>query len=457
MPNGRARVWLLAAALFAVATVLYAHTWNFELTFLDDNEIILTRAQLLAKSSGFVASFTQRYFLSEVNPYYRPLVNLSFVVNAHLGGSNPWVYHVTNGLLHATACLLLFVLMLRLGIHPACAFVTSLLFAVHPMHVASVAWIPGRNDLLLGCFALGALGLLTLNDEPWGPFGHALCFAGALLCKETAIALPVVFVPYLLSRDGWSKFIRARTTWLAWLLPLAAYYWLRVHCLTVPRGYLLNLFRSALQHPGMLVSDLGKVVFPIHLQVIATARDIDVRLGIAAVLALSFTLMGLRCARTSWSRRVHFCSCRLQWRCCPPIFSRLNRDCTCRSRECAYWRQSAFRRSELLHFAFGTRLWSWQWELQSRSYRWTFATQSNSETAFASRRRRSKRPRVRILPFGSTRNAQFEHPMDRVAQRNPRTLLGPSLHSPHPRWRWPGQARDHAPQCHRVGYRPGNQ
>ena len=150
MPQIRSRVWLLVACVFAVALVLSAHTWGFGLTFLDDNEIVRTRAEWLGKASSFADSFTHRYFLSDVNVYYRPLVNLSFAVNAHLGGSNPWVYHFTNGVLHASACVLLLLSMLRMGIDRGSALAACALFIVNPMQVASVAWIPGRNDLLLG-------------------------------------------------------------------------------------------------------------------------------------------------------------------------------------------------------------------------------------------------------------------------------------------------------------------
>jgi hypothetical protein len=69
--------------------------WGYGYTYLDDDDIVLTRGELLAKPAAWVLSFTQRYFINDSNLFYRPLVNLSFVIDAGLAGNQPFVYHLT--------------------------------------------------------------------------------------------------------------------------------------------------------------------------------------------------------------------------------------------------------------------------------------------------------------------------------------------------------------------------
>lgn len=130
--------------------------------------------------------------------FFRPVVSLSYFVDFRLWGQNPFGFHLTNLLLHFLCCWLVHRLLLleRVGGWPALA--GAALFAVHPVHVESVAWISGRTDLLCGLFFLGAFvlhrrayaaggGLMTRAAAP-------LLFALALFAKEMAATLPVMIV-----------------------------------------------------------------------------------------------------------------------------------------------------------------------------------------------------------------------------------------------------------------------
>ncbi len=130
--------------------------------------------------------------------FWRPLVLLSFRAEFLLtGGAEApfaWLSHVTNLLLHGLATWLLWRLLLRLDLPPAAALLAATLFAVHPVHAETVAWMSSRGDL--GAFVLATLAtLLLLRRDAPGPGAWrdvpaaAALMVGALLFKETAAIL----------------------------------------------------------------------------------------------------------------------------------------------------------------------------------------------------------------------------------------------------------------------------
>src|SRR6476620_8766508 len=81
--------------------------------------------------------------------YYRPTFVAGLIVNYRLFGTSRFGWHLLNVLLHVGSCLLGFLLLRRWNISRNAAFAVALVFAVHPLHVESVAWISGSPDLLL--------------------------------------------------------------------------------------------------------------------------------------------------------------------------------------------------------------------------------------------------------------------------------------------------------------------
>ncbi len=138
--------------------------------------------------------------------FWRPLILLSFRAEHRLtnGAHGPfeWVGHVINVCLHALATLGLFRLLVALGLGrwPAC--LAAAVFAVHPVHAESVAWISGRSDV--AATALGFWGLAGLCDakRPRASSSLVPCvlFVAALLCKESALLLVALAVPLAASR-----------------------------------------------------------------------------------------------------------------------------------------------------------------------------------------------------------------------------------------------------------------
>ena len=127
--------------------------------------------------------------------HYWPLVYSSFWLEHRLWGLQPAGYHAVNILLHLLNCLLLWRLLLRLKVPGA--LLIAAVFAVHPLHVESVAWIIERKDVLSGLFYLGAV-LAWLRFVEVERVGHyllvALLFAAGLLSKSVVVTLPLALL-----------------------------------------------------------------------------------------------------------------------------------------------------------------------------------------------------------------------------------------------------------------------
>jgi tetratricopeptide (TPR) repeat protein len=138
-----------------------------------------------------------RMFQQTPNQTYVPLTTLSFAVEYHFFGFNPFVYHLNNLFLHLCVVGLIFWIAVRfLKLSALAAALGALIFGIHPMHVESVAWITERKDVLYSVFYLLAV-------ERYGAYSHnhrrrnyylALVFALlSILSKPMALSLPLVF------------------------------------------------------------------------------------------------------------------------------------------------------------------------------------------------------------------------------------------------------------------------
>ena len=86
------------------------------------------------------------------NDYYRPVVYLSYWFDRVLGGESPGIGHLSNLMFHAAAALLVGALAARLLRDDVGGLAAGLVFATHPVHVESIAWVAGRSDVLCAIF-----------------------------------------------------------------------------------------------------------------------------------------------------------------------------------------------------------------------------------------------------------------------------------------------------------------
>jgi tetratricopeptide (TPR) repeat protein len=138
---------------------------------------------------------------------YRPARSLLLMAEWKTFGRSPAGYHAVSLALNALAVCLAFWLSFLLLKDPDKAFVSALLFAVHPVHVESVAWIKNVTDVLMfifsACAAWAFISAIEKGRSGWRAFAPAaLCFALALASKENAVMLPAQLFAWLVLLGG---------------------------------------------------------------------------------------------------------------------------------------------------------------------------------------------------------------------------------------------------------------
>ena len=220
----RRRLALLAAALVAATVAAYLPLFANDFVAYDDDLYVTecppVRAGLGAEGIAFA-------FGSFHGANWFPLTRLSWMLDAELFGVDPRAFHATSLALHcANAVLLLLVLARMTGAPGRSAFVAAV-FALHPLHVESVAWAAARKDVLSGLFFLLALGLHERLARAGASRARraaiAACMAAGLLAKPILVTLPLA----LLLLDAWplerlgALRVRAALREKAWLFALA--------------------------------------------------------------------------------------------------------------------------------------------------------------------------------------------------------------------------------------------
>ena len=131
------------------------------------------------------------------NAQYTPLVELSFMLENHFFGQNPFVFHLNNLLFHACNTLLVCLFVRRLTGKTVWAWLTAAFFAVHPLHVESVAWVTERKDMLSAFFYLFAIVFYLRHLDRANRRDYAAALAAgvlAFLSKPLAIMLPAILL-----------------------------------------------------------------------------------------------------------------------------------------------------------------------------------------------------------------------------------------------------------------------
>lgn len=219
--NRRALVAAIQAILLVLATaVVYLPATQGGFIWDDDDYVVQNRT--LRDWNGLKSIWLN----PGSTPQYYPLVHTSFWCEYQLWELNPSGYHITNIFLHALNALLLWRLLILLSVPGA--WVAAVVFAVHPVHVESVAWITERKNVLSGCFYLLCLHAYIrhwdfskpvadrLADSPT-PTGNrrrwyllsVVCFIAALLSKTVTATLPAVILVLVWWKQGHIPYRRA--------------------------------------------------------------------------------------------------------------------------------------------------------------------------------------------------------------------------------------------------------
>jgi protein O-mannosyl-transferase len=182
--------WLVLLLTFA----LYVKASFWGLTNFDDDIFIANNPLIKDCSfSGIVKMFT-----GISSGKYQPFTTLSFAAEYAVTGLNPFVFHLTNILLHLASTWLVFKITEQLSGNRTTAAIVSLLFGIHPMHVEEVAWASERKDMMYAYFYLLSMWYYikycTGGYKSGAYIGSFCFFIVSLFSKSEATTLPLALL-----------------------------------------------------------------------------------------------------------------------------------------------------------------------------------------------------------------------------------------------------------------------
>ena len=190
---------LVCAGLVLCCAAIYGRTLAHDFVNYDDCLYVTDNAEVQA---GLTWTNVLWSFTTDRAKYMHPLTWMSHMLDCSLYGMRPWGHHATNLVLHSLDAALLFLVFLRMTRRLWPSALVAALFAVHPLHVESVAWIAERKDVLSMFFWTLGLGAYALHREKPGYLRYAAVtamFLLGLMSKPMVVTFPCV----LLLLDYW--------------------------------------------------------------------------------------------------------------------------------------------------------------------------------------------------------------------------------------------------------------
>ncbi len=326
--------WLILIAI--VAFGVFANSLDGDFVYDDKRQIL--RNPLIQDASLYTKALTSDVWAFKgdgtvaASNYYRPTFVAWLIFNFQIFGTNPFGWHLLNLLLHLGVCILAFIILRRWEVSPVSALAISLIFAVHPVHTESVAWISGSPDLLFGVFLLGAFWFAQSDAEKWRRADAAkanfvsidliialIFYAFALGSKEVGIlCFPLfylIFANKQIKPEAENR--RASASPFLRVIPFAAlavfYFaarWLALGAFSLPPENGASLTETILTIPAMFVFYIRQMIFPVWLGAnhpLRTISEINL-LDFALPLLISGAAIVLFCllAKKSFVQKIGF-------------------------------------------------------------------------------------------------------------------------------------------------------
>ena len=261
--------WVILGALAIAAGTTAAYTPALRAGWVWDDDFYVTKNTLLTAPDGL----RRIWFSLESPSQYFPLVYTTFRLERAVWGLDPTGYHAANILLHAANALLVWLVLSRLRVPGA--WLAAAIFAVHPVHVESVAWVTERKNVLSLFFSLlTMLAWLKYADgghsraRLWWAAAFAL-YALALFSKTTAVTLPaaMLLADWIQGRSIDRRRAAAVAPFVVWgvVMGLVTVLWERHHQGTMGPEFAMSPLERVLVAGRALWFYAGKLVWPSKL------------------------------------------------------------------------------------------------------------------------------------------------------------------------------------------------
>lgn len=193
--------------------------------FVFDDTFTITNNYLICSWSKFTSLFTKEYFAASGELSYRPVVTLSYFIDYSIWQNNPLGYHITNVLFHTINTVILFLLIKSILVQKiliqkhefiyktarvsgnftftssrqiaSIAFLSSIIFCIHPLLAEAVNAISFREDIIMATFYFAAFFFYLISNHNKSILWHIfslLCYGLSLFSKEMAVTFPLVII-----------------------------------------------------------------------------------------------------------------------------------------------------------------------------------------------------------------------------------------------------------------------
>ncbi len=281
--------WFYAAIIGLVCIALYANSIGFDYTYADDDWLIKDNYEYNSDLSNMGNCFSRILGSS----YYRPLLVITFILEAQIGGTDIVYYHITNLLLHLCGSLLVFFVLRKMGYTDLIAFFFGLFFAVHPILTPAAVWISGRNDSLLTVFLLLTfLFWLKFYEEKrgkqWLFYGlNLLFYAMALFSKEVGIIFSIIALAYFLlfiKEDFFNK--KNIALIIGWGIISIVWFILRQSTLSQLESQDTIGLEALIKNIPTFAAIFGKIFLPVKMNALSNFEPFSVYSGVVALAGM---------------------------------------------------------------------------------------------------------------------------------------------------------------------------
>jgi tetratricopeptide (TPR) repeat protein len=275
--------------LLGIVALIYAWSISFGYTYFDDDAIIIKNKSVIEKANIHSAFTTDAEFHQKGIELYRPLQSITYIADANIGGVNPWIFHLTNILLHFLTSCAVFWLFRALKYNEKISTVVVLLFATHPLFTHAIAWIPSRGDLLLALFSVLSIAFFIThinNKKPIFLLLHFITFFLACLSKESAVLIIFIdlFYYFIISKRKVpiAKIVIYFTVYTGLTLGFLS---LRSHAVLSTTGG--NFGLSSFFHNLPVIPEIiAKFILPVQIPVMPSYNIIQTITGIVFMIAI---------------------------------------------------------------------------------------------------------------------------------------------------------------------------
>ena len=273
---------LIAGVIF----LLYMKSMSFEFIGLDEESLLVQKKEFNEKLSNIPTAFTQHVFYTEDYieapgslKFYRPLQTVSFIIDEQFSNNNFSFFYFTNILFHFLAVTGFLFVLIKLNLNRHLAFLLALLFAVHPLLVQAIAWIPGRGDSMMTAFILWSFYFLIRYSKELSikifSF-HILLFSAALFTKESAVMFfPLCFL-WIFFLEGKNLSTKNKIVLIGTHAVIILFWFIVRKSVTGEIKYGLSpgvLYYSFLEHFPLVLQYFQKLFLPINLSVMSVVKD----------------------------------------------------------------------------------------------------------------------------------------------------------------------------------------